>query len=164
MAAQIQASLAQGRGSEAFIYACEVGLPDQVSAMLSHPAVDPTADDYAGFKLACQKGHLDVVELLLKDSRIDPTAENNYSLKFAAQEGKAAVVSRLLLDKRIPQTAKDSAARLARKNGHQAVAELLDPEGKTVPDPKKINALGSAARTTSSQGWAKGGNVFDKFS
>lgn len=156
----IQASLSQGRGSEALIYASETGNLNQVVKLLTSKGVDPTFDDHSSFKLACQNHHLQICALLLKDGRVDPFAEKGYAFKFAAQNGSMDIIKMFMESSKVPGDLILSGARLARKGNHAEIIKFLDPENKTLVDPKKVNGIASDARTKSGKGWEKGNDVF----
>ena len=164
---QIQQSIKENKVNDTFIYACETGNLALVAAFLSaNPAsLNPGHEDNQALKLASQNSHLEILKLLVAESRVDINAENGFALKFASQQGLEKVVEILLSSGSCSPASKLSGARLARKGGFEGIAVLLDPQGTTIVDASKVNADATAARNASkTMGWAKGTDVFSKFS
>lgn len=164
---QIQQSIKENKVNDTFIYACETGNLALVAAFLSTspPSLNPAHEDNQALKLASQNSHLEILKLLVAEPRVDVNAENGFSLKYAAQQGILPIVEILLSSGSCTPSSKLSGARLARKGGFEGVAALLDPQGTTIVDASKVNADATAARNASkTMGWAKGTDVFSKFS
>ncbi|KAI9322085.1 hypothetical protein BDR26DRAFT_883227, partial [Obelidium mucronatum] len=76
--------------------ACEMNYPEAVGLLLTHEAVDPSADDNKLVIFASPKGLVKIVDILMRDPRVDPSAQGNSALLLAMGAGHYDVAERLL--------------------------------------------------------------------
>jgi len=81
--------------------AAERGHVEIVSALLSNPKVDPSAEGNISLRNACMQGHASVVEVLLQNSRVycSPTFERDQAnaLREAYERGQAKCIEIFLV-------------------------------------------------------------------
>lgn len=123
-----------GEFGTALLVAAKRGHRETMALLLAHPGIKVNLDDFGGTALtyAAKRGDAEMVTLLLVQPFIDANHDDgslSTPLIYAAGAGHKAVVVLLLAMRGIDLKHTDidgqSAESLARRNGHDGIAELL---------------------------------------
>jgi len=92
-------------------FAAQTGYVEITRFLLSHPNVDPSANNNSAIEEACNNGgNIEIAQLLMADKRVNPADEKCIAFDRACQGGNLDIVKLLLDDPRIDPGARDNAA------------------------------------------------------
>ena len=125
---------------------CDYGRKEIVEYLISHPKINVNKEERDGetpLYRACWNGKDEIVKILLKDERVNVNKESKDGqtpLHSACWNGKEEIVKILFASGREIDTTKKpntktTAAEIARKEGEEQIAKLVDEYAK---NPKEI--------------------------
>ena len=96
--------------------------------------IDPSSDDNNAIKQACCDGQLHVVNLLLSYEKVDPTTESNTAFRLAVRNDHYRIVEILISKNVNPADENNYAIKYASKQGYYQLVDILLLDSRVCPD------------------------------